>query len=313
VIWVSWRQQRTETMIAALLLLLAAAVLVPTGLHIASDYDSRGVATCVARPTANCGDTVGLFVHRWESLVNLVSWFNLIPGLVGILFAAPVLLELEHGTHRLAWTQSITRDRWLATRLGLVALATVVASAAFTVAMTWWRAPLDEATGRLQNGFEFEGIAPIAYALFAAAFVLAVGVALRRTAAAIGLALIGFVGLRLAIAGWVRQHYRAPVHGTWTGSAEPDLHTAWVLSQTRELRVAGGGALDPAIAGECFTHDKLLDNACLVRHGIVAYASAVYHPASRFWLFQGIEAGIFLALALAFGAFAVVWIRRRVS
>lgn len=30
----------------------------------------------------------------------------------GILLAAPFVLELEQGTYRLVWTQSITRTRW---------------------------------------------------------------------------------------------------------------------------------------------------------------------------------------------------------
>ena len=40
---------------------------------------------------------------------------------------------------------------------------------------------------------------------------------------------------------------------------------------------------------------------------------ATYHPASRFWLFQAIEASIFVAMALALLAFSVIWIRRRVG
>jgi hypothetical protein len=35
--------------------------------------------------------------------------------------------------------------------------------------------------------------------------------------------------------------------------------------------------------------------------------------ASRFWLFQAIEAGIFFAVAVALLAFSVWWIRRRIS
>ena len=41
--------------------------------------------------------------------------------------------------------------------------------------------------------------------------------------------------------------------------------------------------------------------------------TATYQPGSRFWLFQAIEAGIFAALTLALLAFAVWWIRKRIS
>jgi hypothetical protein len=115
------------------------------------------------------------------------------------------------------------------------------------------------------------------------------------------------------IEGWVRKNYLSPLHRTWTGSAEPDLHGAWVMSQGRELQLVGGGRPDPGVVASCFQGPpKLVDGACLARHGVVEYADVIYHPASRFWLFQGIEAGIFLSLALILGTFAVVWIRRRV-
>ena len=312
-IWATWRLQRTETVIAALLLAFAAAVLVPTGLNISHAYDHDGIAACLTNPTGDCRDTLELFARRWEQLVNLVAWFNLLPGLIGVLLAVPLVLELEHGTYRLAWTQSVTRDRWLATRIAAIVVTTVAAAVAFTLVMTWWRSPIDHVRGRFEEGFNFEGLVPTAYALFAAALVLATGVVLRRAAAAIGITLAVFVALRLVIEGWVRQNYLAPLHRTWTGSAEPDLHGAWVMSQGRELHLVGGGRPDPGVVASCFQGPpKFVDGACLARHGIVEYAEAVYHPASRFWLFQGIEAGIFLTLALALGTFAVIWIRRRV-
>ncbi len=65
----------------------------------------------------------------------------------------------------------------------------------------------------------------------------------------------------------------------------------------------------------CLSADglKSLDTACLARHDIGLYASASYHPDSRFWLFQTIEAGIFVALAAALLVFSIWWIRRRIS
>jgi len=37
----------------------------------------------------------------------------------------------------------------------------------------------------------------------------------------------------------------------------------------------------------------------------------LYQPADRFWIFQGIEAAIFLALALGLVALTILWVRRR--
>jgi hypothetical protein len=50
---------------------------------------------------------------------------------------------------------------------------------------------------------------------------------------------------------------------------------------------------------------KSFDEECLAEHGVTAYSFASYHPESRFWLFQAIEAGIFVAMALALLAFSV--------
>jgi hypothetical protein len=90
VIWLTWRQQRTEALIAAFALALAAAVLVPTGLHMASVYDHEGIGACLAHPTSSCRDSLDSFAGRWDALVNLVGWFNLLPILIGALLAAPL-------------------------------------------------------------------------------------------------------------------------------------------------------------------------------------------------------------------------------
>jgi len=38
----------------------------------------------------------------------------------------------------------------------------------------------------------------------------------------------------------------------------------------------------------------------------------LYQPADRFWTFQGIEAGIFVALALALLVLTLWWMRKRI-
>ena len=64
VIWVAWRQQRTETLIAALLLALIAAVVVPTGLQMASVYEQERIAACIAQPSDSCRETLDAFAAR---------------------------------------------------------------------------------------------------------------------------------------------------------------------------------------------------------------------------------------------------------
>lgn len=313
-IWLTWRQQRTETLIAALVLVLATAVLLPVGLHMASVYDNEGLAACVSGGGGRCGAAVSSFDSRFEHLGGLISWFNLLPGLLGILLAAPFVLELEHGTFRLAWTQGITRRRWLMTKLGLIVLGAVASALALTALMTWWRTPLDHLHGRLEmNVFDFEGIVPVAYTLFAVALVIAVGALLRRTVLAIGLGFIGYLALRLVIQTWVRQSYVAPVRKVWPfGQPGPaGIDTAWMLQSGPSDSSGRTLANADLIVAQCARGPKTAMAACAHGHGL--YNLAVFQPASRFWLFQGIETAIFGGLTAALLAFAVVWVYRRVS
>jgi hypothetical protein len=54
-------------------------------------------------------------------------------------WGAPLLArELERGTQRLAWTQSVTRPRWLVAKLGWLGLAVTVAGLALGLMVTAW-------------------------------------------------------------------------------------------------------------------------------------------------------------------------------
>jgi hypothetical protein len=315
VIWLGWRQQRVETLIAALLLALVVALLLPTGLHIASVYEGDGIAACLADSSGDCREKLEAFAGRWDTLLGFVGLLNLVPALLGALLAAPFVLEFERGTFRLAWTQSVTRDRWLTVRLALVVVAVLALSALFMLLMTWWRDPLDDVSGRFSEGFELEGVMPSAYALFAAALVVALGVVLRRTAAAVGLALVAFLAVRIVIGNWARPNYQSPVEETRRGDFGLDLHGAWVFNEGGELRLANGQPPDPGVVESCVSDaaTKPFDEACLARHDIAVFSHATYHPDSRFWLFQAIEAGLFVAFTLVLLAFAIWWIRKRIS
>jgi hypothetical protein len=317
VIWLSWRQQRLETAMTAGLLALAAALLVPLGIHMASDYGSSGAAACVAHTAASgagCGSIVDTFRHRFEHAGPIVPWLNFLPGLFGVLFVAPLVLELEQGTFRLSWTQSVTRRRWLATKLATIYGSALVAALALTMLLTWWRQPLDSLQGRMEpNVFDFEGIVPYAYTLFAVSLVLALGVFTRRTIVATGAGLLTFFALRISFQTWVRQHYVSPIKVLWRPGREgpSNLDHAWNLlngpSDSRGRPIPGA----EQIVARCVSGSKPQIERCLNNHHV--FNLAVYQPAGRFWLFQGIEAAIFTGLAAVLLATALWWLRHRIG
>jgi len=322
VTWVAWRQQRTETLIAAAVLAMLAALLVPTGLEMAHAFHRDGLSACLGQQTSSsCDNAIQSFGSRFHAVSNLTGWFTLLPGLIGVLLAAPFVLELESGTYRLAWTQSITRGRWIATKLGAITGAALVAAIAMTLLITWWRSPLVRLNGRMDNSvFDFEGTVAIGYVLFALGLALAVGVLWRRTVPALIIAFMGYIASRVFVDVWLRQRYEKPLSATWRdfipgigghphrGVEPTGISHAWVLSQYPSDKLGHPLRFLLAPCGPPTSHVGTVK--CLAQN-VAVYSHVVYQPADRFWLFQGIETAIFGGIALALIGFAAWWTYRR--
>jgi hypothetical protein len=205
--WVAWRQFRTQGLVTFGLLAAFAVLVLVTGLHLRDVYDSLGGAHCTARK-----DCAELTAHD-RTLASLLGPALLaIPALLGMFWGAPLVArELESGTFRLAWTQSVTRRRWLSVRVALVGVAALAVAGVASWLVTWWFAPLDAVNlNRFDPSvFTTRGVVAIGYAGFAFALGVAAGALTRRTLPAIGATLLGFVGTRIAFTFWVRPHLLA--------------------------------------------------------------------------------------------------------
>jgi hypothetical protein len=312
-VWLAWRQHRLESAVAAGLISLLAVLFVLSGLQAAHAYDALGIGHCLgARPRA-CALALDEYDRRFAWMGTLRPWLNFVPAIVGVLLAAPLVLELEQGTYRLAWTQGVGRGRWLSARFGYVLLAAVVAGTVTSLLFTWWRRPFDPVSGRLEPSvFDLEGVVPVAYVLFAVALVVAIGALTRRTALAVAGGFVAFLAIRLAVMIWLRPHYLAPLRATFAVKArEPSSGRDWMLGAAIVDRA--GHPFDPgALFGLCPPGSGGGDPAaCFRRHGVLN--QIVYHPAGRFWLFQAIEFALFAGASVALVAVAVWAIRRRVA
>jgi hypothetical protein len=307
--WLAWRQQRMEALLIALAIALLAALLIPTGIHMADVYERDNVAACITSESDACNTLLMTFQDRFHGITSLFNWLQLLPGILGALLAAPLVLELEQGTYRLAWTQSISRRRWLLTKLGMMVAGLVVASALLTVLLTWWRQPLDDLQGRFEeNAFSFEGIVPYAYVLFGAALALAAGVVLRRVAAAFAIAMVGFFAARFFVTDRLRPHFMDPLVKRVDPPLNGSLHDAWIIDGP-SLVDRNGNPPSRGLISQCVGPGAKpeggpvpLAHDCLEKLGL--YTRVEYHPASRFWTFQWIEAALYLGLAAALVAFA---------
>ena len=183
--WLTWRQFRTRSWITVGGLAAVGVVLVITGRSIADAYASANVAGCgndMPKPSAI--PAAGHDEHTASRLRPHQGARVRVPALIGIFWGAPLIArELETGTYRLAWNQSITRTRWLATKLGIIGAATVATTGLLSLAVTTWANRIDVAAGDriMPELFGARGIVPIGCAIFAFMLGVTFGMLIRRT------------------------------------------------------------------------------------------------------------------------------------
>jgi ABC-2 family transporter protein len=297
--WVTWRQNRLQLIACGVVLAAVVLLALATGPAIRNAYEQQDLAACLPPATrSGCDIIVRHFQSEHDTIVFVARYLVFLPALVAVFVGAPLLArELEHGTYQLAWTQGVTRKRWLLSQTLLLAVATLVGALALSAIVMWWRLPFDRIEGRMSpSRFELEGVVVPAYAVFALALGVFSGALLRRTVPAMTAALAAFVAVRLAVANFLRPRYLAPEHDTATGLT-PNTHAHdWVLSNSlvdalgRQISAARENlAIEHAQAARIDVQEYLL---------ALGWRRAVsFQSADRFWTFQAIEAAIFLGLA----------------
>lgn len=330
--WLAWRQLRIPAAATAALvaLLIFAVALVHAG-HTPADAESArqliGGLRALAKRVVVFGDVLVL----------------LLPAAIGAFWGAPLLArELEAGTHRLAWAQSVTRTRWLLTKLALTAAAAVVVAGTASLALSRWVAPIDAAVAKTgdQGGlylarvapvvFPARGIVPIGLALFALMLGVVAGLLVRRTLPAMAITLVVFLMVSLAVPQWIRPHLVAPVTVAQRMGGEGAAGTflqfqprrpprvvmtmpgTWILSQRTVDRTGKATSL-PSSFQNCARPEAAGPPSlkpCFDALYRAGYRQRfVYQPASHFWPLQLVETALYVALALALGAVALWRIR----
>jgi ABC-type transport system involved in multi-copper enzyme maturation permease subunit len=220
VIAFSWRQFRTQALIGAAGLVVLGVILLVTGPNLVHVYDVA-VAQCRASGGGGggggggCINPVSTDDGKLQTLA--LALVLIVPVVIGMFWGAPLVArELETGTFRLAWTQSVSRLRWLLVKLGLVGLASAVVGGLLSLMVSWWFSPIDKVSANRFSpaAFGMHGFVPAGYALFAFALGATTGLLFRRTLPAMAVTLVGFIAARVVVAEWIRPHFMSPVSET---------------------------------------------------------------------------------------------------
>jgi ABC-type transport system involved in multi-copper enzyme maturation permease subunit len=220
-IWLSWRQHRLELLVIGIGLALLAAFLIQNALVINAAYHQVvhgvSVATCVAQqiPGSLCQSLISNF-HSTYNDPNDLPVVLLVPLLVGMILGAPLVArELERGTFRLIWTQSVTQLRWLLVKVGWQLVVILVLFACISQLVTWYLSQQGSWGDIGWGNFDIIGIVPLAYMAFALSLGVAAGAITRHSIPAMVATLIGYIGVRDVIANLVRPYYLPPLSVIW--------------------------------------------------------------------------------------------------
>jgi ABC-type transport system involved in multi-copper enzyme maturation permease subunit len=323
-LWLTYRQHRPE-LFGVLAAAIALASVIVIGAQVATSARLElGLDACqpLAQLTPTCAVAFNENSRRVGPFATSMLFLYLFPALVASFIGGSLLSrDFERGTHRLAWTQGITRTRWLLGKVAVVALVAVTGAAIIAAvssqADVFWNGLGSFGTSTGSGPFSlFDVSAPVivAYFVFAVAFGVLFSAVFRRSLPAMFVALVGFIGIRGFVEVVLRPKYLPPISlGEGQFGKIPadawDLRTRYLTSAGDEVGSDRLSALFQGFSGQLAQSYGFRMNEYLAERDV--YMRHLYQPADRYWLFQSIETSIFLGLALICVVIAIWLVRRR--
>jgi hypothetical protein len=295
-LWLTYRQHRPE-LFGILATAIGLASVIVVGAQVATSARIElGIDACqpfVGQLTQTCGLALTENSRRIGPFITSMPLLDLFPALVASFVGASLFSrDFERGTHRLTWTQGITRTRWLLGKLAVVALV-AIGGAAIIAAVSGQADVFYSGLGSFHTAtgpgpfslFDFSAPAIVAYFVFAVAFGAVLSVFFRRTLPAMFVALVGFIGIR----GWVelalRPKYLPPI-SLGEGQSRNVPADAWDIG-TRYLTSAGDevsgdrlGSLIQGFSGDLAQSYGFRMNQYLAERDV--FIRQLYQPADRY-------------------------------
>ncbi|MFE7840479.1 ABC transporter [Streptomyces sp. NPDC057474] len=303
--WLVWRQHRAAywTLLAATAVTVAVLV-----------YQRHQMITYLE------GYGYPHLKSGWEDkfdqvpLDSAAQLLGLLPILIGVFVGGPLLAgDLETGTAKLVNAQSVSRVRWLATKLGVTALVVVVCTTALSAAFTWWWSPVKSSSYVMDwadsPAFDSSGPVPVALTLLTVVGGVAIGMLLRRTL----LSMVVTLGFAVALQ-VVWSYFRMSLGNVITVTSHNgvgDNSTPNVPDGAHQLDESYLTASGDLIGwGSCAEATEKARDACLDKAQVVGW-SIDYIPISQMSSMQWLGSSILLALTAGIAVFVILWGRKR--
>ena len=258
-----------------------------------------------------------------------------VPCLFGIVFGAPLVAgEFDQHTNRLAWTQGISRTKWLVSKCLTVLVVLVLFETLLTLVAQWWvgrtyeQLPfqLVETVGVGQVGhiqpqfFPITGVVAIAYTAFAFSLGVASGVVVRKVSWAIAGTVVIYTAVALLMVAVIRPNLAPEVYLPASGHGAPNgatlaevrfgawnLGTAYVYAPGAPNVANRPSALRVVQHCESYPYDAHYFD-CLEVHGIEQ--GTYFQPSTHYWELQWWESAILISSSVLMLGVAVAGVRR---
>ena len=298
-LWVAWRRHRSLILATTGLVALAALLMVWTGLALPSRMDHLSLPSFLLM----------------DQLYSADMFFG---AVVGVFWGAPLVSrEYEQRTNLVVWSQDVSGSRWLVGQVSLLGAVAACLAAVVGPATGFLLDSVRGTTGgsyRLFQSDSFEAVphVQIGYTLFAFALGVAAGTVTRRTLPAMAITAVGFLGVRVVLAWWGREHYLPPVH-TFEAWSPPGVDYVPQVPPDALYVASGYADVNGVPIGDhdwnCAGRNAVEQLDCLKANGVAGHY-AEFQPVERLDLFRWIETGIFLVLAAGLLVLAWWWLKQ---
>lgn len=325
-----WMVLRRYRLLFALMLALVVGLVIWMYLLGRAFDDALASAAC-HRTTFGCD----VYTDLNKQAIALNILVLAVPCLFGVVFGAPLVAgEFDQHTNRLAWTQGISRTRWLVSKGLAVLVVLILFVTLLTVVAQWWvgrtyeQLPfqLVQTVGVGQVGhiqpqfFPTTGVVALAYTGFAFSLGVASGVVLRKVSWAIAGTVVTYTAVALLMVTVIRPNLAPKIYIPASGQGAANGATfaevrfgAWNLGTAYVYAPGAPNVPNRPSALTVVRHCEgyLSDSnylECLANHDIEQ--GTYFQPSTHYWELQWWESAILVSSSVLLLGVAVAGVRR---